>query len=114
MSGRKIREENIKKKITWCFTPASSFQADDLNNESISSRETLAVSGTIYVDQRYANPDAVANMINVPLLFVLIYSDFFYRERERERGADDAEKSNNTGVKSPMRTIDLKCKYFFF
>ena len=52
-------------------------------------------------------------MINVPLLFVLIYSDFLKKFGsvrdlflERERGTDDAEKSNNTGVKSPMRTID--------
>ena len=44
-------------------------------------------------------------MINVPLLLVLIYSVFFL-ERERERGTDDAEKSNKTGVKSPIRTID--------
>ena len=34
------KERRKKRKIsTWCLTAASSFQADDSNNESISSRE---------------------------------------------------------------------------
>lgn len=67
----------------WCLTSKSSLPADDVKMASISSRETLAVSGTRYVDQRYAKKHAVEKIIKVP----------------------DAEKLIATGVIKPIKKL---------
>ena len=68
--------------LTCRFRSTSSWPALDPKTASISSSETLAVSGTQCVDQTYPTEHAAANTRNVPL----------------------AERSMNTGVSSPIRT----------
>lgn len=41
----------------------------ELKTSSISSNDMFAVSGTKYVDQRYAAKHATAKVMNVPLLY---------------------------------------------